>query len=235
MHICIIDIQMSLMDLEVRMKRVEDIQQQILQQLTYHHYPFRSPLPSSGLPFPNTTPYPPYPTFAPIPDFQSSSFLSPSNIPNILKSPPKSQPPAPSTPNRRYASSNFVSPLPLSKLPPTAKALPSSAIKNDKLVTVEKVTEKYPKLKEECKAGTLACKIAKEALFGPEVMMQCTPIGNRELPGLPTKELQQLKKTMFSRFPQYWNNPVEFEPVWKKCLESVQQGCKRLRLGKDKD
>ena len=48
-------------------------------------------------------------------------------------------------------------------------------------------------------------------------------------------ELIELKKVMFTQFPQYWKNPVEFEPLWKKCLESVQQGCKRLRLGKEKE
>ena len=89
--------------------------------------------------------------------------------------------------------------------------------------------EKYPKLRCESNAGTLACKLAKEAIFGAEVMKRCTPIGIAGLPGLPEKELKELKKVMFMQFPQYWKNPVEFEPTWKRCLEAVQQGCKRQR------
>ena len=60
------------------------------------------------------------------------------------------------------------------------------------------------------------------------------PIGSRELPGLPEKELKMLKKAMYTRFLQYWGNKMEFEPVWKRCLESVQQCCKCMRLGKEK-
>ena len=116
------------------------------------------------------------------------------------------------------------SPLPLSRMC-TNNALPSSAIRKDTLLSVEDVLKKYPKLKYESKAGALACKLAKEAIFGSDVMKQCTPVGNRELPGLPEEELKILKKTMFARFPQYWSNKVEFEPVWKRCLEPVQQCC----------
>ena len=100
---------------------------------------------------------------------------------------------------------------------------------------MEDVVHKYLKLRGECNAGRMACKIAKEAIFGPEVMKMCTPIGSRDKPGLPVKELQELKKIMFMQLPQFWNNPVEFEGTWKKCLESVQQSCKRLHLSKEKD
>ena len=83
------------------------------------------------------------------------------------------------------------------------------------------------------KAGALACKIAREAIFGKDVMKKCTPLGNRELPGLPSEELFQLKKHILHEFPQYWRNPVEFEAIWKKCLEAVQQACKRMRQEKN--
>ncbi len=76
--------------------------------------------------------------------------------------------------------------------------------------------------------------MAKEALFGPDVMKLCTPIGSRDKPGLPAKEFGELKKAIFTQFPQYWKNPIEFEGTWKKCVEAVQQCCKRLRLGKEK-
>ena len=108
-------------------------------------------------------------------------------------------------------------------------ALPSSAINKEKLASVEEVMKKYPKLRQESKAGTLACKLAKEAIFGADIMKKCTPRTSR------AKELKVLKKAMYTRFPQYWGNKVEFEPVWKRCLESVQQYCKRMRLGKEKE
>ena len=137
------------------------------------------------------------------------------------------------TPTRSQKHGIVSSPLPLSKL--VLNALPSSAIVKDKLIPVERVIQKYPKLKGESKAGTLACKIAREAIFGTKVMRGCTPGGSRELPGLPSRELKELKKVMFTQFPQFWKSREEFEPIWKKCLESVQQLCKRLRTGKDKE
>ena len=117
----------------------------------------------------------------------------------------------------------------LTSVKSSANALPSSMIKTAGLCRVEDVIARYPKLRGESKAGTLACKLAQEAIFGKEVLKQCTPAGNRELPGLPVKELVELKKIMFKQFPQYQRSPVEFEPIWRKCLDAVQQSCKRLR------
>ena len=65
-----------------------------------------------------------------------------------------------------------------------------------------KLAAKYRKLKEEAKAPTLAMKLAKEAIFGDDVMKKCIPVGGRDLPGLPIPELQILKQTMFNKFPQ---------------------------------
>ena len=58
----------------------------------------------------------------------------------------------------------------------------------------------------------------KGGYFWVDVMKQCTPIGSRELPGLPEKELKMLKKA------QYWRNKVEFEPVWRQ-FNSVANVC----------
>ena len=244
------------MDQGDRLKKVEDMQQYILQQLSCLQHQNYSYPPSAHL-SPNYLPFSPRTSFASTPTSlhfpltsQSSqpipylppgpaSYLPPtsqSTIPYLPPAPASYMPPvsqsshSPSTPSRPQANAT-TSPLPLTKL--QGNALPSSSIDKSKLLPVEKVIEQYPKLKSEGKAGTLACKIAKQALFGVDIMKRCTPIGNRELPGLPVKELKELKKVMFTRFPQYWKTPVEFESVWKKCLESVQQGCKRLRLEKD--
>ena len=93
-------------------------------------------------------------------------------------------------------------------------ALPSSAIM------------KHPKLRFSSKIGTLAVKLARDAVFGDDVMAQCTVAGERGLPGLPTKELQQLKQALFVQFPVA---PQEFEVLWKTSTAAVGQACKRLR------
>ena len=223
-------LEMTVIDLEVRLQKVEEELQQLRQLVFYQqqqqHYN----------PFPNYYPFPPINT----PSFPSPSNPNPSYPPtNFLTSPAaasgiQNTPASPSTPQRPRRSEPASSPLPLSRLQTdNPHALPSSRIDRSKLDTVEKVVQKHHKFRGECKAGTLACKIAKEAIFGTEIMKICTPVGSRDKPGLPTKELAELKKVMYMQFPQFWRNPVEFEPVWKRCLEAVQQGCKRLRLGKD--
>ena len=72
----------------------------------------------------------------------------------------------------------------------------------------------------------LCVKLAKEAVFGEDIMRRCTPGGTRELPGLPYDELFALKKAIFAQCPQFWGVP---EDLWKKCRDSIEQACKRLR------
>ena len=112
---------------------------------------------------------------------------------------------------------------------PPGQPLPSSAIQKERLSSVEVVLIKNSKLKGEGKAPTLAQKLAREAIFGDDVMIRCTPFGTGTLHALPVRELQYLKDIMFQQLPQYWNNTVGFEDLWKKCMEAVQQSCKRLR------
>ena len=121
-------------------------------------------------------------------------------------------------------------PLPVVTDKSATKALSSSAIKQDKLQPIASVLEQNHKLKGERNAGSLAIKLAKDALFGDEVLKLCTPMGTRSLPALPAKELQQLKTILFNQFPQYANSPTEFEELWKVCMIAVQQYSKRLRM-----
>lgn len=107
--------------------------------------------------------------------------------------------------------------------------LPSSVINTAKLAEVKVVIRKYPKLRTVSKASTLSVKLAKEAIFGEDVMKQCTVAGTREYPGLPFDKLQELKQIVFELFPQYWKTPFEFEDVWKVCFDALGQACKRLR------
>ena len=55
-------------------------------------------------------------------------------------------------------------------------------------------------------------------------------MGCRQYPGLPSKELSDLKNIMFGLFPSYRYNVVAFESnVWGPCVNSIGQLCKRLR------
>ena len=110
--------------------------------------------------------------------------------------------------------------------------LPSSAIRKETLNSVEVVLAQSTKLKGEGKAGTLAQKLAKECIFGEDVLKQCTPLGTSTLPALPSAELKQLKLIMLQQFPQYWRAPEDFETIWGKCVIAIQQCCKRLRKPK---
>ena len=69
-------------------------------------------------------------------------------------------------------------------------------------------------------------KLTREVYFGKKVMGKCTVSGFRDLPGLPTTELNE---SVFLQFPQFWTNPVEFEPLWSKCVEAINQACKKIR------
>ena len=122
--------------------------------------------------------------------------------------------PTPTTANNPMQQGVPRKPLPVKA---ASNALPSTEINGSKLIPVSTVLLKYPKLKGESKAGTLAVKLAREALFGDAVLAKCTPFGNREQPALPTNELNRLKEELFQLFPQYLLNPAEFESLWRVC------------------
>ena len=141
-----------------------------------------------------------------------------------------SYPPTPTT-----ASTSQQLPLPglptatsqLKNVKVSEKTLPSGAIQ-EFLDDIDDVIARYPNLKG-AKLPTLSQKLAKEAVFGEKIMKQCTPLGSRSLPGLPTAELNKLKDVLFRHSPQFWGNAAEFETVWSDCIESIGQACKRLR------
>jgi len=70
------------------------------------------------------------------------------------------------------------------------------------------------------------------------VLAQCTVSGFRHLPALPLKELDQLKQTMFTRFAEFWDNPIEFESVWAlshdAINQAINQACKYARVNLQK-
>ena len=114
----------------------------------------------------------------------------------------------------------------------TGNSLPSSEIDKTTLQPVKTILHKFSKLHCESKIGTLAVKLAKVSIFGDQVLVKCTVMGERELPGLPAAELMELKRILFRQFPKLWGSRHEFEPLWKVCVDCLGQACKRLRLKK---
>ena len=127
-----------------------------------------------------------------------------------------------------------VEPLPIEAVN-KLNALPSSAILKENLLPVVTVLSKYCKLRNNIKhVGKLAVILGREAIFGVDVMMQCTPLGgNMKYKGLPINELHFLKKIILQQYPQYWCDLKSFEPVWKKCQVALEHGCSGLRRKKD--
>ena len=112
---------------------------------------------------------------------------------------------------------------------PNPMQLLSSEINKVDLVATDVLFQHHRNLKGESRAGTLAVKLAREVYFGSQVMSKCTMSGCWDLPGLPTAELGELKQTLFLQFPEFWKNPVEFEALWSKCVEAINQSCKKIR------
>ena len=52
-------------------------------------------------------------------------------------------------------------------------------------------------------AGEFACKLAREAYFGTDMMGKCTCNGSGDKPELPKAELLELKETVRQTFPKY--------------------------------
>eukprot|EP00731_Ephydatia_muelleri_P033065 Em0025g21a len=165
------------------------------------------------------------------PPIQPPSIQAPPIQQPSIQAPPIQQPsiqaPTPST----SAPAHFQTPP--QPLPPTrqntAKCLDSCEIRKELLRPVDEVLFINAKYRVLSKASTLAVKLAKEAFFGDNVLVRCTVAGGREFPGLPQKEMQELKGVMLRQFPQFWQAPVQFELTWKDCCESIGQACKRLR------
>lgn len=108
--------------------------------------------------------------------------------------------------------------------------LPSIEINKENLSPCDIILKRYSTLHNEKAIGTLAVKLASESFFGNDVLKKCTVMGLRGYPALPTKELNELKQTIFSIFPKYWSNVAEFEvKIWNLCSNSIGQLCKRLR------
>ena len=120
-------------------------------------------------------------------------------------------------------------PRPIAAVSEKYAELSSDEIDKSKLRSIPEVLQKYPELQTDAKMGVLGVKIAREALYGDDIMKQCTPKGWHDLPALPQGQLFQLKTTLWNQFPRYWSCPEAFEKKWMTVQEAVAQACKRLR------
>jgi len=50
--------------------------------------------------------------------------------------------------------------------------------------------------------------------------------------GLPRDEMNSFKRTMFGLFPEYQSCPEQFEPVWKDCVTTLGDACRRFHKSK---
>lgn len=110
---------------------------------------------------------------------------------------------------------------------------PLPPINKKKLVDPKVVLDQNEKLQKLSKIPTLAIKLAREAFFGKEIMARCTVRGTGTYHALPQDTLEEMRQFIFRlSFPRHLTSRIEFEDVWRKCVESVGQACKALRNNK---
>jgi len=126
-------------------------------------------------------------------------------------------------------SATHSTPRPIAAVSEKYAELSSDEIDKSKLRCIPEVLHKYPELQTDATMGVLGVKIAREALYGDDIMKQCTPKGWHDLPALSQGQLFQLKTTLCNQFPRYWSCPEAFEKKWATVQEAVAQACKRLR------
>ena len=71
------------------------------------------------------------------------------------------------------------------------------------------------------KAGRLAVKLARDSYFGEDVMRVST------VSGLQKDKLKEIKARLYEVYR--FDNLVEFEPLWQKCLIAIGKACQGLR------
>ena len=133
--------------------------------------------------------------------------------------------------NNAY-SEPLVKCMPIKPSRKAVNVLSSSQINRAELIDPNTVIKKYSNYRSLSRVSTLAQRLASESYFGDDVLEKCTVMGCRDNPALPLKELNDLKQKVFSLFPQFWGNPVQFEDTWTTCANAISQRCKRRKKKK---
>ena len=106
---------------------------------------------------------------------------------------------------------------------------PVAGLQPEILLDPDAVIKKYPKYLNLASAGRLAVRLSCESYFGKELLKKCTVIGCNDKPPLPKEKVAELKTKMLSLFPQFLSSPVEFEPIWTKCVAAINHCCAGLQ------
>ena len=142
--------------------------------------------------------------------------------------------PSSSTPEQQYSTISPQQQGPLLQINQYSNYLPLSEIPTHQLRICDDVIAQHRKLINDDCVGTLCQILAKEAIFGKDVMERCTVTGRGGTHALPFQPMNDLKAKMFQLLPRYHSAPEQFEPVWKKCMVAIEQACGRLRRDKEK-
>lgn len=111
------------------------------------------------------------------------------------------------------------------KHPKGAVTLPSSRIDKSQLWPIQDVVRNFSN-----NPSYLARKLATFAFYGSEVLSMCTPKGKGSFPALPLAELNMIKQVVFDAFPQYWDDPDEYERLWNSnILPAIGTECSNSR------
>jgi len=141
----------------------------------------------------------------------------------------------PSQPSQNITPPPSVVPRPfLAKGRPNTRYLSSSSIPTHQLRNIDEVIAQNRSLVHKDTAGTLCQILAREAVFGKDILARCTVTGNGGKTALPLQEMNSLKMKIFSLFPAYHSSPEQFESVWKRCTTSIEQACGRHRREMEK-
>lgn len=115
---------------------------------------------------------------------------------------------------------------------PSLNALSSSEIDRSSLVSIDSVVSKYQDLIVNGRVVSLARKLAIEAVIGLDVLKRCTPCGRSYYPALPVDSLYTIKQVLLDNFPEFWDEPQEFDVVWRKSVKRIDRVCSTLRRRK---
>ena len=110
----------------------------------------------------------------------------------------------------------------LENLPPQLYSTPASRCNQPALKSAADVINSNQNLLQSTvKAGRLAVQLARYSYFGEDAMKIST------VSSLPKEKLKEVKARLYEVYR--FNNQVEFEPLWQKCLIAVGKACQALR------
>ncbi len=101
-----------------------------------------------------------------------------------------------------------------------------------KLKTVEQVMSRYSG-SDLASLRKLTTALAREAIFGRDVLAQKSLSGRKETEQLDKEKLDYIKTLVHSRVPN--KSAVDFEDTWKWCRGSLSKSCQTLRNAKTKN